>query len=315
MDCKEIDNLIFGRIKPHIYAFRTNTVPDYLKVGDTYRPVSVRLAEWKAYYNDLSKEFESEASVSDDVYFRDYSIHQFLENDKKKHRLTQKDLESISKENEAYYSNEFFKDTDKVDVKEAIEDINKDFKENSGKYQFYNSNDKTSTEFTYKRSTEKWILRPNQQETVENFEKARKAGRTNLLMYAVMRFGKSFTSLCCAEKMKAKFVLVVSAKADVKNEWKQNVEIPENFVGYEFLDSDSLKNIDILKEKLNDNNIKCIVLFLTLQDLQGKELKEKHKEVFENKIDLLIVDETHFGARAESYGQVLRNAESVQKEK
>ena len=27
MDCKEIDNLIFGRIKPHIYAFRTNTVP------------------------------------------------------------------------------------------------------------------------------------------------------------------------------------------------------------------------------------------------------------------------------------------------
>ena len=314
MDCKEIDNLIFGRIKPHIYAFRTNTVPDYLKVGDTYRPVSVRLAEWKAYYNDLSKEFESEASVSDDVYFRDYSIHQFLENDKKKHRLTQKDLESISKENGSYYSNEFFKDTDKVDVKEAIEDINKDFKENSGKYQFYNSNDKTSTEFTYKRSTEKWILRPNQQETVENFEKARKAGRTNLLMYAVMRFGKSFTSLCCAEKMKAKFVLVVSAKADVKNEWKQNVEIPENFVGYEFLDSDSLKNTGILKEKLHDKKIKSIVLFLTLQDLQGKDLKEKHKEVFENKIDLLIVDETHFGARAESYGQVLRNAESVQKE-
>lgn len=38
-------------------------------------------------------------------------------------------------------------------------------------------------------------------------------------MYAVMRFGKSFTSLCCAKEMGesgAKLVLVVSAKADVK---------------------------------------------------------------------------------------------------
>ena len=33
-------------------------------------------------------------------------------------------------------------------------------------------------------------------------------------MYAVMRLGKSFTSLCCALEMKAKLVLVVSANVE-----------------------------------------------------------------------------------------------------
>ena len=49
-----------------------------------------------------------------------------------------------------------------------------------------------------------------------------------------------------------------------------------------------------------------MVVFLTLQDLQGDTIKEKHREIFSREIDLLIVDETHFGARAEKYGRVLR---------
>ena len=43
-------------------------------------------------------------------------------------------------------------------------------------------------------------------------------------MYAVMRFGKSFTSMCCAVANNAKLVVVVSAKADVLPEWKKTVE-------------------------------------------------------------------------------------------
>ena len=62
--------------------------------------------------------------------------------------------------------------------------------------------------------------------------------------------------------------------------------------------------IEVIKKKINEG--KKVVLFLTLQDLQGSELKPKHREVFENKFDLLIIDETHFGARAEEYGKVLR---------
>ena len=33
-----------------------------------------------------------------------------------------------------------------------------------------------------------------------------------------------------------------------------------------------------------------------------------HKELFENAIDLMIIDETHYGARAESYGRIIRTA-------
>ena len=41
---------------------------------------------------------------------------------------------------------------------------------------------------------------------------------------------------------------------------------------------------------------------------KGEAIKEKHKEVFDSQIDLLIVDETHYGARATEYGKVLQNA-------
>jgi len=125
-------------------------------------------------------------------------------------------------------------------------------------------------------------------------------------MYAVMRFGKSFTSLCCALEMKADLVLVVSAKADVKDEWKKTVEKPGNFVDYEFFEATDLaRNESAIKDKLSEE--KKIVLFLTLQDLQGNNIKDKHKELFGKEIDLLIIDETHFGARGKSYGKSIDN--------
>lgn len=43
MEGKEIiDNIIIGRVEPYIYAFTTNTIPNYLKIGDTYRSVPIR---------------------------------------------------------------------------------------------------------------------------------------------------------------------------------------------------------------------------------------------------------------------------------
>lgn len=315
MDTSILDNIIYGRIEPHIYAFKTNTVPNYLKVGDTYRSVKLRLDEWRQIYKDLEPQFDAKATINDDVYFRDYSVHEYLENDKHKKRLVPQDLQKG-----IYYSKEFFEDTSTEDVKDAILDIKENYDKNTGKYQCYNSNDKTASDFIYKRSDVFWNPRPNQDEAIQNFKKAlaRKQPdeRINLLMYAVMRFGKSFTSLCCAKEMEAKFVLVLSAKADVKDEWKRNVEVPANFKDFYFFDSDYLKkkNAEDFTKAFHKPN-SCVVLFLTLQDLQGKTVKEKHKEVFNRNIDLLIVDETHYGARASSYGEVLRNADIVENEK
>lgn len=300
-DIDILEKIIIGRVDPHIYAFTTNTVPNYLKIGDTYRPVSKRLNEWRKSFPDLEKQYEEKAKVSEDVYFRDYSIHHYLEKDLNKLRLTKDDLKAGE-----YFSNEFFKDTTSNDIDNAILDIKQNFDDNSGKYDYYNVADTQSKEFHYSRGDD-WSLRPNQQESVNNFVTAVNNGRTNLLMYAVMRFGKSFTSLCCALEINAALVVVLSAKADVKDEWKKTVELAGNFKDYQFIESVDLERNPTILDDNKANNIKN-VLFLTLQDLQGDFIKEKHQALFKQSIDLLIVDETHFGARAESFGKILKES-------
>ncbi len=294
-----LDNIIIGRVEPRIYAFTTNTIPNYLKVGDTYRPVSTRLDEWRVHFPELEKQYEGTARINDDVYFRDYAVHQFLETDKQRARLTPTDIPAG-----VYYSREFFKDANSEDVQAAITDIEKDFSDNAGKYQFYNAENRLAETFTFAR-TETFTPRPNQEKTIKAFRQAIDSGRKNLLMYAVMRFGKSFTSMCCAVDMDAKLVVIVSAKADVKMEWKKTVESHVRFADYVFLTSDELnRNNKIITETLS--NGKKVAVFLTLQDLQGDTIKDKHQEVFGQDIDLLLVDETHFGARADKYGAVLK---------
>ena len=296
-----LDKIIIGRVEPHIYAFTTNTVPNYLKVGDTYRPVSKRLNEWREFFPDLEKQYENKATIDEETYYRDYSIHQYLENDLNKQRLKPYDLEDG-----IYYSREFFKDTKITDIDNAIEDIKENYQANSSKYEYYSSKNRLPQTYHYERGGD-WDLRPNQEAAVNSFIQAVRNGRRNLLMYAVMRFGKSFTSLCCALEMKAQTVLVVSAKADVKDEWKKTVESAGNFSEYVFIESsDLLANENVISEKHSEG--KKVVIFLTLQDLQGDNIKDKHKELFAEQIDLLIVDETHFGARAASYGKILKNA-------
>ena len=299
-DLSVLDQLIIGRVDPHIYAFTTNTIPNYLKVGDTYRPVAVRLQEWREHFPNLQKEYEHIAKVSNDIYFRDYAVHTFLEGERHRSRLFPSDIAQG-----VYYSREFFKDASAHDLAEAVDDIQRDYDEHTGKYQFYSAETGLPETYTYER-TETYPPRPNQDKTIRQFKAAVENGRTNLLMYAVMRFGKSFTSMCCATEISANIVVVVSAKADVKEEWKKTVESHVRFADYDFLTGEQLlSNENAIAEELNAG--RKVAVFLTLQDLQGDTIKEKHREIFGREIDLLIVDETHFGARAEKYGAVLKD--------
>jgi hypothetical protein len=310
IDLEILDNIIVGRVEPRIYAFTTQTIPNYLKVGDTYRPLETRLNEWRKHFPNLVKKFEAIAKVDDDIFFRDYAVHNFLENVKLRPRLIKGAIANIP-----YYSKEFFKDATEDDLIDAIGDIKTSHSVNDSKYQYYKF-DESHIPITHKYDrTENYEPRPNQKETIEKFKEAIREpkNRNNLLMYAVMRFGKSFTSMCCAVEMDAKFVIVVSAKADVKREWKKTVESHIKFEGYSFLDSNSLlENQTVISDKITSKE--KIVLFLTLQDLQGSSIKAKHKEIFDNQIDLLLIDETHFGARAMEYGKVLKDSGLKNKE-
>ena len=306
MNSSEIKTIIYGRVEPHIYAFQTQKVPRYTKVGDTYRPTAVRIKEWEHIIGAKLETIFNEAAYADsrgDVYFRDYSVHRYLTEQLKKQNLRNYNPERLK-----CYSNEFFLNTDEKDIKEAITDIRNSYKEGTHKgYEFYNTLDRSpKEEITRKNLT--YSPRDIQREVIQKFSERYSSGeqKLNLLMYAVMRFGKSFTVLQCAVEMKAKLVIIVSAKTDVKDSWKETLYEHYDFNEYEFITAKTLKcNGFSLKENLNSG--KKFVLFLSLQDLSGKKIKEKHRELFELREPktLLIIDETHFGARAASYGQVL----------
>ena len=297
-----LDSIIHGRVDPYIYAFETNTYPNYLKVGDTYRPVGVRLDEWRKVYADLQKKYEHIAKVDEKTYFRDYAVHDFLI------RNGFRRIEKSDVNQNVYFSNEFFKNAKKENVEEAVKDIQKSFDNRENRYSFYDVEENLPLgNFEFERNAD-WKPRKNQQEVIDNFSKAVKKGRSNLLMFAVMRFGKSFTSLCCAKAMNAKLVVVVCGKTAVRSEWKENVQRPKILDGFCFVDSNAMtRNEKIISEKLSEGN--TVVVFLTMQDLLGEDIKNRHKDLFalngQNKIDLLIIDETHFGARAEEFGKVL----------
>jgi len=304
MNTEIVDKIIVGRVEPHIYAFETNTVPNYLKIGDTYRPVEERLKEWRLHYEDLVKLYEHVARI-DEKYFRDFEVHKFVMDEKKRGRITREAFPDLP-----YFSNEFFEGAIPADIDEAIADITDSAIKNDGRYKFYSLQDgRLPEEFHYTRDEEPLTPRPNQADAIERFKNAIKNKRTHLLMYAVMRFGKSFTAMCCAQKMDADLVLVVSAKADVKGEWKKTVEKFKNFEEYQYVSSEDLKANHKLVSDAKKNRQK-IVVCLTLQDLSSKEIKERHKQLFNQSVDLLIVDETHFGARAEHYGSVITEASS-----
>ena len=294
-----IDTLIIGRVEPYIYAFSTESVPNYLKVGDTYRPVLQRLDEWRRYFPNLRSRYSAVAKVDEETYFRDFAVHRYLEHQLQRSRLRPSDLSEG-----LYYSREFFREATEEDLRQAMADIEQSYERGEGRYDFFKFEEsRIPVKHTYKR-TESFEPRPNQQETIERFKKAISQGRSNLLMYAVMRFGKSFTSLCCAVEMQAKLVLVVSAKADVRKEWKRSVESHVKFAEYSFLDKDKLMESEtVLEDTLATGRA---VVFLTLQDLMGSEIKQRHQALFDREIDLLLIDETHYGARAAEYGRVLK---------
>ena len=81
----------------------------------------------------MKQEYEGSAKIDDEVYFRDFSVHDYLENSKHFQRLLQGQFPT------AYYSREFFKDATPNDVKEAIDDIRCDYANKTQRYQFYSA--------------------------------------------------------------------------------------------------------------------------------------------------------------------------------
>lgn len=302
-----LDDIIMDYIPHKIYAFSTPQLKNYLKVGETSRSVKIRLSEWKRMIDDLKLEGEWIAMLPKGAkvqnhFFQDYSLHRYF---KEQGFEAKNSIESPGN------SNEFYPVT-LLEIENGINKISEDYLSEPPRHYTYLSVKDSSRIDEHWTRTETFKLRENQQSVVNNIVEVSKDSTItpNYLLFAVMRFGKTFVALEAAKKLNSKLTVVVSAKADVKSEWKKNLESHIDFEGYKFLDSESLVNSDTaIQDVLNANE--NVVIFLTLQDLKGNDTKDKHKQLFEKKIDMLIVDESHFGARAQSYGQVIQKKNSL----
>lgn len=296
-----LDEIITGYVPHRIYAFSTPQLLGYLKVGETSRSVNVRLAEWKKSISDLKLENDWLAMLPKDSkeqteFFQDYALHNYF-----KRRGFQPLDYNVAPGN----SREFYPVTIK-DIEMGIDDIANDYlSEPPREYTYLSIEDNSRVEEHWERNQD-FNMREDQQTIINNIVAVSKDDSVphNYLLFAVMRFGKTFVALEAAKALDAKLTVIVSAKADVKSEWKKNLESHIDFEGYKFLDSNDLKNNDTAIQAVLDSNER-VVLFLTLQDLNGADIKKKHKQLFDRIVDLLIVDESHFGARAQCYGQVI----------
>ena len=339
---------------PVIYAFTTNKVKDAIKIGYTDQHPEKRIAQWADIYGKKpgdvvtlgywsSEEFDK---AGERVFFWDHAVHNkvakagFL--NVKKEEFEQFLSDEGKKLITVHYSKEFFrkyktlldgKQTSDALTKDLLADIINQMRQNikDGTADFktykFSVNGKTTSEQSDRiwGAPESYSTTDLQNEAIKNGLAAIKKGKKNLLMAAVMRFGKTHTSYEIVKQAGLKKVIVTSGKADVRKAWRDginHVHFVDDFVFIEVIDKykwdiSYKKDKVVITESRNiydDADIingfikegKTIILFGTLQDFSGSinTLKTKHKGLFDSKYDMLIIDETHYGSHSAKWGEV-----------
>lgn len=346
---------------PTIYAFVTDKVKDAIKIGYTDQQPEKRIQQWKEIYGKEKGEVEclgwwsSEefTNAQERVFFWDHAIHKKVsdrgyENIKGetvdgKSRFFMNDLtDKGQKVVDLHYSKEFFRkykrllngeldSEDKEELsKELIEDIINQMKLNikngTQDFKVYSFDEEGKT--TNKEANKIWPSPAGysntdlQEECVENGVEAIKNGKKNILMAAVMRFGKTHASYDIIKRSGLKRVVVCSAKPDVRKSWRDDINhksFYKDFVFIEIINANECymtycKDDRLVTEKGKANydsleqSGKTLIFFFSLHDLAGSinTIKEKHKEVFSKEFDLMVVDETHYGSHANSFGEATK---------
>ncbi|MGB0265811.1 MAG: GIY-YIG nuclease family protein [Candidatus Poseidoniaceae archaeon] len=118
------------------------------------------------------------------------------------------------------------------------------------------------------------------------------------LWNAKMRFGKTFAAYQLAKKLGAMRVLVVTFKPAVADAWQFDLESHVDFSGWQYLSRNSQLSWSTVDRK------KPVVYFGSFQDLLGRDryrnIKPKNEWIHQEKWDLVIFDEYHFGAWRET---------------
>lgn len=338
---------------PIIYAFITKYAPNAIKIGYTVQGAEQRVKQWQKYYSDAKLIGWWTATQLDNamhkVFFMDFNVHARTRSygysnlkdpankfdfDEFKRLAKEDGIENIHVSSEFFmkYKDMKIKDTsselnEKI-ITDIITEIKNDIKEGKNVGKLYDLETHQETTHHEYGAADIYENTPLQQDAINKAIDAMKRGCTDLLLSAVMRFGKTH---CCYEIIKEapdiKYVLVTSAKADVRAAWKDDInheDFLDNFVFIELPSDGSLtiskKNQKGVYEEIkkeNPNKIKqyidegkTVIVFATLQDLAGKKgfdanvIKDKHKFLYNDEypLDMIIIDETHYGSHSNVYG-------------
>lgn len=352
-----IDNFVKEFIRPNgptIYAFVTDKVKDAIKVGYTDQHPEKRIEQWREIYGKGKGEVEclgwwsSEEfnEAGERVFFWDHAIHKKI-SDKKYKQLTKDEfmhtLTDAGKQiKDIHYSKEFFdkykrllngeldpEDKEELSA-ELIEDIIKQMKLNikngTADFKLYSFDKEGNT--SGKEANKIWGSPDSysntdlQEEAIKNGVQAIKDNKKNILMAAVMRFGKTHASYEIIKEAGLKKIIVCSAKADVRKAWRDDINHVHFYKDFVFIEVLGTNNWDVTyckddklvtehgipNIKALEESGKTLIYFFTLHDLGGsvKDIKEKHKNVFNGEFDLMIVDETHYGSHANTFGKVTK---------
>ena len=352
-----VDNFVKEFIRPNgptIYAFVTDKVKDAIKVGYTDQHPEKRIEQWREIYGKEKGEVEclgwwsSEEfnEAGERVFFWDHAIHKKI-SDKKYKQLTKDEfmrtLTDAGKQiKDIHYSREFFdkykrllngeldpEDKEELSA-ELIEDIIKQMKLNikngTADFKLYSFDKEGNT--SGKEANKIWGSPDSysntdlQEEAIKNGVQAIKDNKKNILMAAVMRFGKTHASYEIIKEAGLKKIIVCSAKADVRKAWRDDINHVHFYKDFVFIEVLGTNNWDVTyckddklvtehgipNIKALEESGKTLIYFFTLHDLGGsvKDIKEKHKNIFNGEFDLMIVDETHYGSHANTFGKVTK---------
>ena len=277
------------------------------KVGDTCSPLR-REMEWAKVYSDWFKvkfRYLGTTDIDNETFFRDYAIHAYGKQHFGWKQVPREDFPTGE-----HYTQEAYYGADANNVGEAIEQLRDGIRTGKITAQLYHRKDEGNDD----APTEPYVPRANQQVYIDNLMNAINNGRHHLLCAAHPRFGKSFATLYAIDKLGyIDFVMVVSAVADAHDEWKDTVNLPNFRDNWVFLDSKDLANSTghAISDAIEAG--KKVVLFCTLQDIEGDEKKAKHAEIykFAKRNSCLAVDETHNGGRGITFSKKIKQIGTI----
>lgn len=160
---------------------------------------------------------------------------------------------------------------------------------------------KSATPLNNLRPLATFPMRPEQEEAVAQTSSYFKSHKDadhppHFLWNAKMRFGKTFTAYQLAKYMGWTRVLVFTYKPAVEKNWREDLLGHRDFQGWRFNGKDD--------EQPDLSNSSPLIWFASFQDVLGKntdgKTKAKNEILYQERWDVVIIDEYHFGAWREA---------------